>query len=235
VANIDHEVYSLYQNNHDESFDDQAAVTGIATATRLMSGWGLKFLDYDNDGYLDLFLANGNPDDLIELLRNDVQYKEPLLLFHNNGKVLQNVSPQSGPVFARPLSSRGMAIGDFNNDGAVDVLIAVNDGAPLLLRNNAGSQNHWLGITLVGKKANRDAVGARVSYQAGDLKQSRMKVGGGSYLSSHDPRIILGVGKRPKIDWLEVKWPAPSRAVERFTNLPLDRYITIVEGDGKWK
>ena len=235
VANIDHEVYSLYQNNHDESFDDQAAVTGIATATRLMSGWGLKFLDYDNDGYLDLFLANGNPDDLIELLRNDVQYKEPLLLFHNNGKVLQNVSPQSGPVFVRPLSSRGMAIGDFNNDGAVDVLIAVNDGAPLLLRNNAGSQNHWLGITLVGKKANRDAVGARVSYQAGDLKQSRMKVGGGSYLSSHDPRIILGVGKRPKIDWLEVKWPAPSRAVERFTNLPLDRYITIVEGDGKWK
>jgi enediyne biosynthesis protein E4 len=235
VANIDHEVYSLYQNNRDESFDDQAEVAGIATATRLMSGWGLKFFDYDNDGNLDLFLANGNPDDLIEVLRNDVQYREPLLLFHNTGKVLQNVSSQSGPPFAQPLSARGMAIGDFNNDGALDVLVAVNDGAPLLLRNNVGSQHHWLGVNLVGKKANRDAIGARINYQAGDLKQDRMKVGGGSFLSGHDPRLVLGIGQRSKIDWLELRWPAPSRTVERFTNLPIDCYITIVEAEGKWR
>jgi enediyne biosynthesis protein E4 len=235
VANIDHEMYSLYENNHDESFDDQAGANGIGMATRLMSGWGLKFFDYDNDGNLDLFLANGNPDDLIEVLHKDVTYREPLMLFRNTGTGFKNVSEQSGPVFSKSLSARGLAIGDFNNDGAVDVLIAVNDDAPLLLRNNEGSRNHWLGLTLVGKKSNPDAVGARITYQAGDLKRGRMKVGGGSYLSSHDPRLVLGIGKRTKIDSLEVKWPLPSGAVERFTNLPVDRYITIVEGQGKWK
>jgi hypothetical protein len=235
VANIDLEKFSLYQNNRDESFDDQAGATGIAMATRLMSGWGLKFFDYDNDGNLDLFLANGNPDDLIESLHNQVKYKEPLMLFHNTGKGFQNVSEQSGPVFAKPLSARGMAIGDFDNDGGVDVLVAVNDDAPVLLRNNVGSQNHWLGVKLVGKKSNPDAIGARITYQSGDLKRSRMKVGGGSYLSSHDPRVVLGMGKLVKIDWLEVKWPQPSGVVERFTDLPIDRYITIVEGEGKWK
>ncbi|MGC2002593.1 MAG: ASPIC/UnbV domain-containing protein, partial [Candidatus Acidiferrales bacterium] len=125
----------------------------------------------------------------------------------------------------------GMAIGDFNNDGAVDVLIAVNNGAPVLLRNNAGTANHWLGLRLIGKKANIDAVGARVTYQAGGLKRSREKVGGGSYLSSHDPRIVLGLGSQTKIDWLEIKWPQPSGLVQSLTDLPVDRYITIVEGE----
>jgi hypothetical protein len=133
------------------------------------------------------------------------------------------------------MSSRGLAIGDFDNDGAVDVLISVNNGAPVLLKNTAAVGNHWLGVRLIGKKSNPDAVGARVTYQSGDLKRSRMKVGGGSYLSSHDPRLVLGIGKRPKLDWLEIKWPQPSGAVERFTDLPIDRYITIEEGTGKWK
>jgi hypothetical protein len=112
------------------------------------------------------------------------------------------------------------------------VLVSVNDAAPLLLRNTSAKGNHWLGIHLVGKKANRDAVGARITYQAGDLKRVRMKIGGGSYLSSHDPRIVFGIGKRTKIDWLEVKWPEPSGKTEKFTELPIDRYITIVEGQG---
>jgi hypothetical protein len=235
VANIDREMFAIYQNNHDETFDDQAAPTGIGTATRLMSGWGLKFFDYDNDGNLDLFLANGNPDDLIESLHSQVKYQEPLMLFHSTGKSFQNVSAQSGPVFTKPLSARGMAIGDFDNDGGIDVLVAVNDSAPVLLRNNVGNQNHWLGVKLVGKKSNPDAIGARISYQAADLKRSRTKVGGGSFLSSHDPRVVLGIGKRPKIDWLEIRWPQPSGAIERFTELPIDRYITIVEGKGKWE
>jgi len=101
------------------------------------------------------------------------------------------------------------------------VLISNNDGAPVLLRNNTGKNNHWLG--------------ARIAYQAGDLKHSRMKVGGGSFLSSHDPRMVLGIGNRQKMDWLEVQWPQPSGAVERFANLPINRHITIVEGTGKWK
>jgi len=235
VANIDHEMYSLYQNNRDETFDDEAVATGIASATHLMSGWGLKFFDYDNDGNLDLFLSNGNPDDLIQVFRKDVTYQEPMLLFHGDGKILQNVSDKSGPVFAKQLSARGLAIGDFDNDGAIDVLVSVNDGEPLLLRNDAGRKSHWLGITLVGTKSNRDAIGARLTYHAGDMKRTRMKVGGGSFLSSHDPRIVLGLGQHTKLDSVEIKWPSPSNAIERFTALPIDRYITIVEGQVGWK
>jgi enediyne biosynthesis protein E4 len=235
VSNMDHELYAIYQNKKDETFDDMAAPSGIARATQLMSGWGLKFFDYDNDGNLDLFIANGHPDDLIEKIYPTVTYREPPLLFHNTGTGLKNVSEESGPIFTRPMASRGLAIGDFDNDGAVDVLISNNDGTPLLLRNNAGAQNQWLGLNLIGKKANPDAIGARVTYQAGDLKRSRMKVGGGSYLSYHDPRMVLGVGKQSKIDWLEIKWPQPSGRVERFTDLPMGRYVTIVEGEGKWR
>jgi hypothetical protein len=157
------------------------------------------------------------------------------MLFRGTGKGFLNVSAQSGPVFAKPLSARGMAIGDFDNDGATDVLIANNDGAPVLLHNNVGGQNHWLGVKLLGTKSNPDAIGARITYQAQELKQQRMKVGGGSFLSSHDPRVVLGIGNRPRIDWLEIKWPLPSGKVERFTGLPIDRYITIVEGTATWK
>ncbi|HZQ25091.1 MAG TPA: CRTAC1 family protein [Terriglobales bacterium] len=234
VANIDREMYSLYQNNHDETFDDQAGATGIAMATRLLSGWGLKFLDYDNDGNLDIFLANGNPDDLIERVHSQVKYKEPPLLFRNTGRGFENVSAQSGPIFSQPLSARGMAAGDFDNDGGLDLLLSINDGSPVLLRNNAGRQNNWLGLSLIGKKSNRDAVGARITYQTGDLKRRRMKSGGGSFLSSCDPRLVLGIGKRRKIDWVEVKWPAPSSAVDRYTDLPLNRYVTLIEGEAKW-
>jgi hypothetical protein len=234
VSNLDRELFALYKNNHDETFDDVALPTGIGKATRFMSGWGLKFLDYDNDGDLDLFLANGNPDDLISSLHGEVTYEEPLMLFHNTGKSFQNVSAQSGSIFSKPLAARGLAIGDFNNDGGVDVLISVNNGAPVLLKNNIGAQNNWLGIKLVGKKSNPDAIGARINYQSGDLKRSRMKVGGGSYLSSHDPRMVLGLGARRKVDWLEVKWPLPGGSTQRFTELPLNRYITIIEGENKW-
>lgn len=235
VANLDRENFAMYKNNHDETFDDVAPSMGIAKATKFLSGWGLKFFDYDNDGYLDLLLANGNPDDLIALLHGEVTYEEPLLLFHNNGGSFENVSAQSGPVFAKELSARGLAIGDFDNDGATDAVVAVNDGAPVLLRNGIGSQNHWLGLKLVGTKSNIDAIGARITYQAGDLKQHRMKVGGGSFLSSHDPRMILGIGRRTRLDYLEIQWPQPGGKVERITDLPIDRYVTIVEGTGKWK
>ena len=146
---------------------------------------------------------------------------------------MKNVSAESGPLFASQLSARGLAIGDFDNDGAVDVLIAVNDGAPLLTAQQCrrkgitGWASSWSARSQI-----RDAIGARITYQAGDLKRSRFKVGGGSYLSSHDPRMVLGLGTRTKIDWLEVKWPQPSGKTERFTELPIDKYITITEGEG---
>jgi len=234
VTNLNHEFYGFYQNRHDETFDDIAAPSGVATATKLMSGWGLKFFDYDNDGNIDLIVANGHPDDLIEKIYDNVKYREPLLLFHNNGSGLKDVTPASGPIFSRPMSARGLAVGDFNNDGAIDVLVSCNNEAPVLLRNDTGSQNHWLGLKLVGKKANIDAVGARVTYQAGELKRSRMKVGGGSFLSSHDPRLVLGLGQANKVDWLEVKWPQPSGITQRFTNLPINRYITLRESEANY-
>jgi hypothetical protein len=235
VSNIDEEIFSLYRNNHDQTFDDQAMQLGVGMATRWMSGWGLKFIDYDNDGDLDLFLVNGFPDDLVEEFSSQVKYHEPFLLFRNLGGKFNNVSESSGSVFAKSFSARGMATGDFNNDGGIDVLVAVNNGAPVLLRNNVGKENHWLGVKLIGAKSNRDAVGARITYKAGDLTRSRTKVGGGSFMSSHDPRVLLGLGKRKKLDWIEVQWPQPGGGVDRLTNLPVDRYITVVEGSGTWK
>jgi hypothetical protein len=232
VTNVDQEMYSIYRNHHDETFDDLAGSMGIGRLTRLMSGWGVKFFDYDNDGNVDLFIANGHPDDKVEKHISHVAYREPMLLFHNNGRTFENVSASAGPVFSESFAARGMAIGDFNNDGAVDVLVAVNNGVPVLLKNVAAQGNHWLGARLIGKKANPDAIGARITWQAGDFKRSRLKVGGGSYLSSHDPREVLGIGARKKIDRLEIHWPLPSGRVETFTNLPIDRYVTIVEGSG---
>ncbi len=232
VTNVDQEMYSIYRNSHDLSFEDRAGPMGLGRLTRLMSGWGVKFFDYDNDGNVDLFIANGHPDDQIESHSSHVSYKEPLLLFHNNGRTLENVSAVAGPAFTQSFAARGMAIGDFNNDGAVDVLVAINDGPPLLLKNVAVLENHWLGARLIGKKSNPDAIGATITWQSGDLKRSKLKVGGGSYLSSHDPRDVLGIGKRTRIDKLEIRWPQPSGRVESFTNLPIDRYITIIEGSG---
>jgi enediyne biosynthesis protein E4 len=233
VTNVDREMYSLYHNNHDETFDDMAIPNGIGRVTRLMSGWGVKFFDYDNDGNLDLFLANGHPDDKIEEHSSEVKYSEPMLLFRGNGQRFENISASSGPVFTKPYASRGMAVGDFNNDGALDVLVAVNNGAPLLVKNNAGRHNHWLGLKVVAKQANPDAIGALITWQAGDLKRSLFKTGGGSYLASHDPRVVLGIGARPKIDWVEIKWPMPSGRIERFIDLPIDKYTTVSEGSGK--
>jgi hypothetical protein len=226
-------MYSIYKNNHDLTFEDIAGSTGLGRLTRLMSGWGVKFFDYDNDGNVDLFIANGHPDDKIEEHSSHVMYKEPLLLLHNDGRGdWENVSAAAGPAFSQNFAARGMAVGDFNNDGALDVLVAVNGGAPVLLKNVAASENHWLGVRLIGKKANPDAIGAKITWQAGDLKRGRLKIGGGSYLSSHDPREVLGIGKRAKIDKLEIRWPQPSGRVETFADLPIDRYITIVEGEG---
>jgi enediyne biosynthesis protein E4 len=232
VANIDHEMFSLYRNNKGNLFSDVAPEHGVAEATRLLSGWGVKFFDFDNDGRVDLLLANGHPDDTISLRAPEVTYREPLVLFQNDGRRLRNVSRQAGPVFSKAFPARGLAVGDFNNDGRVDVLVGCSGEAPVLLRNNAGRGNHWAGLKLQGVTCNRDAVGARLTWAAGGRQTSRLKNGGGSYLSSHDPREVLGLGRAAALDWLEIKWPLPSGKVERLTNVPVDRYITIVEGRG---
>jgi hypothetical protein len=232
VANVDQEKFSIYQNNRDETFRDQAMTTGIGQATLLLSGWGLKFFDFDDDGQMDLLLANGHPDDMVEVNMTKVTYKEPLLLFHQEGKKFRNISSEAGPVFSRFFPARGMALGDYDNDGRLDILVASNGEAPLLLHNNAGKESHWVGMRLVGSQGSRDAIGARLTWSAGGMKHTRLKTSGGSYLSSHDPREVLGTGPATKLDWLEVKWPAPSTKVERFTDIPVDRYINVTEGKG---
>jgi hypothetical protein len=230
VANIDQEKFSLYRNLKNETFADVAPTQSIAQATRLLSGWGLHFFDFDNDGELDLILANGHPDDMVAQRSQTVTYREPLLLFQQKDGKFHDVSREAGPAFAKDFSGRGLAVGDFNNDGRVDVLIGVNGGAPVLLQNQAGGANHWLGVKLQGVTANRDAIGARLVWSVGGKKFSRLKNGGGSYLSSHDPRMVLGLGPAAKVDWLEVHWPGPSTLVQKFMELPIDRYVTIIEG-----
>ena len=233
VANVDQEMFSLYRNEGNEFFSDVANPHGVAQATRQLSGWGLKFFDYDNDGHVDLFLANGHPDDMIEKYSQQVRYKEPLLLFHNDGTKLANVTQLAGPAFQKTFPARGLAVGDYNNDGRIDVLIGNNGEAPVLLKNTVGEGNHWIGLRLQGTTCNRDAIGARITWSMKDVVRSRLKTSGGSYLSSHDMREVLGLGPATKVDSLEIKWPPPSGRVERFTDVPIDRYITIVEGKGR--
>src|SRR5689334_775159 len=192
VANVDQEMFSLYKNRGSESFADVAYANGVAQATRLLSGWGLKFFDYDNDGLIDLLLANGHPDDMIENYSTQVKYKEPLLLFHNDNGKLTDVSRGAGPAFAGSWPARGLAVGDFDNNGKLDVLISNNGAAPLLLQNVLDNGHHWIGLSLQGTTCNRDAIGAKISWSFGDARRSRLKTSGGSYLSSHDPREEIG-------------------------------------------
>jgi hypothetical protein len=231
VANIDQEFFSLYRNGGDLTFTDEPGEIG--PATQLLSGWGLKFFDADLDGDPDLFLVNGHPDDLIEMRAARVKYKEPLLFFENTGRGFRNVSAQAGAVFARDFSGRGMSVGDYDNDGDADLLISNNGEAPLLLRNDGGNRNNWLGLQLVSKASNPAAVGALITWQAGGVKRTRLKTGGGSYLASHDPREVLGLGSATKLDSLEIRWP--SGKIDKLSNLPVNAYIKVIEGEGPAK
>jgi len=226
VANIDQELFSLYQNEKDLTFVDKPGEIG--QATRLLSGWGLRFFDYDNDGDPDLILANGHPDDMVEVQSLKVKYKEPLLLFENINGQFKNVSAASGPVFSKDFPARGLSVGDYDNDGDLDVLIINNGAAPILLRNEGGNRNNWVGLQLVATRSNPAAVGAIITWEAGGVKYRRLKTAGGSYLSSHDPREILGIGTATKIDSIEIKWP--SGRVDKITNPPLRKYMKVVEG-----
>ncbi|HEV7905231.1 MAG TPA: CRTAC1 family protein [Pyrinomonadaceae bacterium] len=228
VANIDQEFFSLYRNGRELTFNDEPGE--IAPSTQLLSGWGLKFFDYDNDGDPDLLLANGHPDDMVETKSARVKYREPLLLFENTGKSFRNVSAQSGAVFARSYPARGMAVGDYDNDGDLDVLVSNNGEPPLLLRNEGGNRNHWLGLQLVATKSNPAAVGALITWQAGGVKRSRLKTAGGSYLASHDPREVLGLGAASKVETVEIRWP--SGVVDKLSNIPVNGYLKVVEGQG---
>jgi len=231
VTHLDMQLARLYQNAGDQTFDDATLSSKIGYATYHMSGFGTRFMDYDNDGARDLFMANGHVLDNIERYHADTHYAEPKLMFRNKGRgIFENVSDQLGPDFVRATVSRGAAIGDFDNDGDLDILVNNNGQTPQLLRNDGGNANHWLEIFLIGTKSNRDAVGARVKIVAGDLVSFDQKKGGMSYQSAQDPRLHFGLGQRKLVDSIEILWP--SGAVTRLSNVPSDQIISVKEGTG---
>jgi enediyne biosynthesis protein E4 len=230
VANIDTQTTSVYRNIGQEMFDDVNLKTGVGQATRMLSGWGLRFFDYDNDGWPDLILSNGHPDDAVETRNAGIGYRQPILLMHNiAGTKMENVSAKAGPAFSKRYCSRGLAVGDLNNDGYPDVVFAENGGPVHILMNTASSGNNWLGLTLRPKTTNPDSIGTVIRWSVAGRVFSTLKTAGGSFLSSHDPREILGAGKN-QIDWVEVAWPRPSRQVDRISKPKMNRYMTVVEG-----
>ena len=228
VANIDQEMFSLYRNLEGGDFVD--ASLEVRRETRLYSGWGLRFSDFDSDGDPDLILANGHPDDMIGLFKPLVSYEQELLLFENSGEDFVNASAGAGDAFRREYSARGLAVGDYDNDGDPDVLVSNNGGAPLLLRNDTARGNRWVGLRLAATESNPEAVGAVVTWSAGGTVRSRFRTSGGSYLSSHDPRELLGLGPAPQADWIEVRWPGG--AADRIEGVRGGRYVTVREGGG---
>ncbi|MDQ6699190.1 MAG: CRTAC1 family protein [Acidobacteriota bacterium] len=220
--------YALFQNRQGRTFDYVSGQTGIARASENHSGWGAKFIDYDNDGWKDLFVAQGHVMDNIELTQPSVRYREPLMLMRNRQGKFEDGSREGGKAFEVPLAARGAAFGDLNNDGFVDVVINCNDGPAVVLMNRGGNGNHWLLIDTIGKRSNRDGIGARVRVVSGSgFEQFGFVSAAGSYLSAGDKRLHFGLGQEDKVRLIEVTWP--SRIVQRVENPGIDRVLTIQE------
>jgi hypothetical protein len=226
--NSDH----LWHNDGKGSFDEVSDQAGITIPTREVLSFGGGFFDYDNDGWLDLFIANGHVYPEVEQVSPDVHFKQINSLFHNegNGKFVETTKI-AGSGFQTPFVGRGVAFADFDNDGFMDVLVGNNGDPPLLLHNGGGNGNHFLNFKLVGTKSNRDAMGARIHVLAGGLSQIREIAGGGSYLSQSDLRAHFGLGKATKAETVEVKWP--SGLQQLFHDVDADKFYQIQEGSGQ--
>ena len=226
ITTLSTETYPLYRNDRDLAFTYTTNSTGVGQITLLYSGWGARFLDADNDGLRDLFIAQSHVLDTIEKTNPYLKHKQAPLLMLNTGKGFVNVSASAGPAFSNPLTGRGAAFGDLNNDGQLDIAIANLDGAPVILRNN-GTKNHWLGLSLVGTKSNRNGIGARIIVTDGAGKKQIFDANtSGSYLASHDPRIVIGLGKS-SVRKVEIRWP--SGTVQTITEPSSDRYHVVTE------
>ncbi|MEW5977570.1 MAG: CRTAC1 family protein [Acidobacteriota bacterium] len=215
--------------NTGKLFDEVSDWVGIAETTRQVLSFGGGFFDYDNDGWLDLFIANGHVYPEVELVSPDIHYKQINSLFRNDGSAkFVETTRSSGSGFSTPYAGRGAAFADFDNDGNLDIVVANNGDLPLLLRNEGHSSHHFLSLKLVGTKSNRDAMGARITLRAGKSVQIREISGGGSYLSQSDLRAHFGLGSHPLAENLEISWP--SGLQQSFRDLKADRFYTVVEG-----
>jgi hypothetical protein len=227
ITDLANQRYALYQNNRDGSFTYSSFSSGLGRITMLHSGWGARFFDYDNDGWKDLIVAQGHDLDTVEINYPNLRYKEPMLLLHNTGNGFADVSAQSGAVFQQAWLGRGLAIGDLDNDGRVDVVVSTNDGPAHILHNETASQNHWLTLNLVGHKSNRDAIGAEVKLTTAKSSQFATVTTAGSYLSSSDKRVHFGLGSEASAQSIEIRWP--SGILQKLSNIRADQILQIDE------
>jgi hypothetical protein len=225
VTNFVDDYDTLYHNDGPNFFTDVSYKTNVAAVSMPFVRWGTKFFDYDNDGWGDLFIACGHVYPQLE------HYRQRKLLHHNNRDgTFTEVAAQSGAPLMQERVGRGVAFGDLDNDGDVDIVVNDLDGPPQVLRNDGGNANNSILIKTVGVKSNRDGIGARVKVVSGDLTQIDEVRSGGSYISQSDLRLHFGLEKRTKIDLIEIRWP--SGVVDRITNANVNRILIVKEGQG---
>ena len=228
ITDLAHERYALYRNSGDGSFANATYVSGIGRFTSLHSGWGVRFFDYDNDGLKDILVAQGHDVDNVELNFPQIHYREPMLLLRNIGKgAFSDVGDSAGYVFQQAWVSRGLALGDIDNDGRIDAVVTTNDGAAHLIHNDSVNDNHWLTLFLVGHTSNRDAIGAQIKLTSVHHTQSLMVSTAGSYLSSSDKRAHFGLGADKSASTIEIRWP--SGITQTLSHVSADQILRIDE------
>jgi hypothetical protein len=234
VTTYQHQPRCLYRQDRPGLFSDVAMAAGIGRATINSLAFGSRFFDVDNDGWLDLALANGHVVDNIQQAEANVTYRQASQLFRNRGAAgpgrFEEISDRAGADFTRPIVGRGLCVGELDDDGRLDLLIVDAEGAPLLLRNEDRSGHHWLSLRLIGTQGNRDAIGARVTLTAAGQSQTRACFTDGSFMSASDPRIHFGLGTAARVDTIVIQWPGGESTTLR--NVPADRTITVREGAG---
>jgi hypothetical protein len=229
VTNFTGETNAYFRNLGDQTFEEVTYALGLGTVSLPVSGFGARFLDFDNDGLTDLVVANGHPFEIIDKVNPPYRYADPPFLFHNDGTRFTETAALRGEALREARSGRGLAVGDVDNDGDPDILLLSIGRPPMLLRNDGGNRSHWLGLRLVGRKSNRDAVGARVIVTAGGRRQEGRRLGGTSYASASDPRLLFGLGAATRIERIEIIWPSGRRTLRE--DVSADRYLTVEEPD----
>ncbi|MDE3186839.1 MAG: CRTAC1 family protein [Acidobacteriota bacterium] len=227
VTNLANQKYALYHNAHDGTFDYASYSTGVGRMTLLHSGWSLRFIDYDNDGWKDLLIAQGHDLDTVEKSYPQLHYREPMMLLRNTGTRFVDVSSMSGEIFHEAWVGRGMAIGDIDNDGRIDAVVSTNGGPAHVLRNETESSNYWLTLKLVGHMSNRDGIGAVIKVTTSKGSQWVTVTTASGYLSSSDPRAHFGLGADASAESVEIRWP--SGIVQELKNVAGDRMVTVEE------
>jgi len=230
-TNFDEDVPDLYHNDGEGTFSFRTFDAKLGSNLRYL-GWGGGFFDYDNDGWPDIFVANGHVYPEPENHNHpESPYRQRNLLYHNAGDgTFDDVTSAAGPGLELRRSGRGVAFGDFDNDGDLDVVINNQNDPLTLLRNDGGNKNHWLSIRTVGAKSNRDGIGARIAILAGGRRQIDEVRSGGSYLSQNDLRVHVGLGQASRLDRLEIRWP--SGIVDKLENISADQFLVDREGTG---